>query len=375
MPIELSIRTITDFLSVSISLFLALHFLTQKSGNRKANIFIGLFFIQLGLSVLFVQLERPEFENLWSNLLWLPILSPFLQIPLLLFYANSLTLGKKPKDNLWILIPGGLEFIIRTIFLFLEFDYPLYKNSFFQDFIFYTNFFSLAFNIWLLDWILIIIKEHNKNILTYFSSIDNKTLNWLKNITLIMLGFHIIWLIDDSGQLLFEGNIISMFIADFSDYATFLTVCWIGLQGLKQPNIYISENNEIPDIETTSIKQDDQLLIEEKDIYNQLLGLLKNEKLYCNIELTLRNLSDSLKTKEKILSRAINMESGTNFYQLINKYRVQHFKYLLDNNTHPNLSLLGLAQESGFKSKSTFYDAFKKIEGITPKQYEVMLTK
>ena len=70
-----------------------------------------------------------------------------------------------------------------------------------------------------------------------------------------------------------------------------------------------------------------------------------------------------------------NSRSKLNYFlnQLINNLRVNEFKMLIQSPKANQLSLLGLANEAGFSSKSTFYAAFKKLEGMTPKQYESSL--
>jgi len=71
------------------------------------------------------------------------------------------------------------------------------------------------------------------------------------------------------------------------------------------------------------------------------------------------------------LSTIINQEAKTNFYNYINQFRVKEFKRLLQTPKAQQYSILGLAKEAGFNSKSTFYAAFKGIEGMAPKEYQL----
>jgi AraC-like DNA-binding protein len=59
----------------------------------------------------------------------------------------------------------------------------------------------------------------------------------------------------------------------------------------------------------------------------------------------------------------------TSFYDLINRYRVAKAQELLRSPTAAHLNLLGVAMESGFKSKSVFNEVFKKNTGLTPSQF------
>ena len=68
--------------------------------------------------------------------------------------------------------------------------------------------------------------------------------------------------------------------------------------------------------------------------------------------------------------RPINEQLGKNFYDFINAYRVEAFKAKLQDPKFAAYSILGVALESGFKSKSSFNAIFKKVTGMTPSQYK-----
>lgn len=99
-----------------------------------------------------------------------------------------------------------------------------------------------------------------------------------------------------------------------------------------------------------------------------LLQLEKNE-LYLNPELSLRELAEAANSTEKKVSYLINQSLKTNFYELINKYRVERFKKDVTDPENEKLSLVGLALNCGFPSKSSFYRAFKNNVGVSPSAY------
>ncbi|MEO1714227.1 MAG: helix-turn-helix domain-containing protein, partial [Bacteroidota bacterium] len=70
------------------------------------------------------------------------------------------------------------------------------------------------------------------------------------------------------------------------------------------------------------------------------------------------------------VSQAINQGLDCSFIDFVNQYRVQAFKERVEKGEASHLSLLGLALESGFNSKSTFNRVFKKLEGISPSEYQ-----
>ena len=97
-----------------------------------------------------------------------------------------------------------------------------------------------------------------------------------------------------------------------------------------------------------------------------LTSLLENEKLYLNTDLSLKSLAEHIAIHPNKLSWLLNKHIGKNFNDYINTYRVEDFKTKAQDPVHKHLTLLGLAFESGFNSKSVFNAFFKKMEGISP---------
>jgi AraC-like DNA-binding protein len=111
----------------------------------------------------------------------------------------------------------------------------------------------------------------------------------------------------------------------------------------------------------------------KSDQITSLIGRLEiyiseNEP-YVNPLLTLDELSAALETNSKYLSQAINEHYGMNFYTLINELRINKAKAMLAAADHKTFSMSGIAQSSGFNSKSAFNAAFKKFTGMTPTQF------
>ena len=113
----------------------------------------------------------------------------------------------------------------------------------------------------------------------------------------------------------------------------------------------------------------------DQTVFESIQKKINEGKHYLDSSLTLSELSDLLEIRDKELSRIINLCSDDSFYGFINKLRIEHFKFILIEQGHTHLSILGMAMESGFKNKSTFYAAFRKVEGMTPREYELALTK
>ena len=102
------------------------------------------------------------------------------------------------------------------------------------------------------------------------------------------------------------------------------------------------------------------------DIAKALEEQLVTQKPYLNPDLTLRDLSKIVQTTDKKLSVYLNQHLNTSFYDFINLKRINEFKRRSEHGDIENYSVVGLALECGFKSKSSFYRSFKKHLSTTP---------
>ncbi len=108
---------------------------------------------------------------------------------------------------------------------------------------------------------------------------------------------------------------------------------------------------------------------ESEKYYTILEKYMTQEKPYLQGNLTLRQLAEMIDLHPNYLSELLNEKIGKNFSEYINYFRVETFKELAQQPKNAHLSLLGLAYESGFNSKTAFNTFFKKETGMTPKQY------
>jgi TolB-like protein/AraC-like DNA-binding protein/Tfp pilus assembly protein PilF len=97
--------------------------------------------------------------------------------------------------------------------------------------------------------------------------------------------------------------------------------------------------------------------------------LLMDEANVTDQSLSLRSLAGAVHLHPNKLSWLLNRHLGKNFNELINQYRLEIFKKKAMDPANRHLTLLGLAYESGFNSKSVFNDYFKKSTGLTPKAW------
>jgi len=100
-----------------------------------------------------------------------------------------------------------------------------------------------------------------------------------------------------------------------------------------------------------------------------LTQFITEEEPFLIPNLSLRSLADLVEIHPNKLSWVLNERVGKNFNEFINHYRIEYFKQLALDPKNNHISLLGLAYESGFNSKTVFNTYFKKEVGLTPKEF------
>ncbi|MEM6343830.1 MAG: AraC family transcriptional regulator [Bacteroidota bacterium] len=102
----------------------------------------------------------------------------------------------------------------------------------------------------------------------------------------------------------------------------------------------------------------------------QLLKYMKEQAPYRSQTLTLNELADGLKINSKYLSQVINELHGLNFMDFINGYRIREAQDMLVSPRFQHYTIMAIANEVGFRSRSAFYSAFKKVAGQTPTEFK-----
>jgi AraC-like DNA-binding protein len=110
-------------------------------------------------------------------------------------------------------------------------------------------------------------------------------------------------------------------------------------------------------------------LKKSKQLYDDLIALIKKRKLYLEPDLDLGKLAHLLNSNERYISEAINKIGGKNLNQLINDFRLDSILKEIHELKFDAINLNELSTKNGFNSRTTFYRAFKEKLGMSPKQY------
>ena len=96
---------------------------------------------------------------------------------------------------------------------------------------------------------------------------------------------------------------------------------------------------------------------------------------YQDTELSLRSLAERLDLNPNELSRIVNTALGKSFNDFINEYRIREVIRKMQDPAHDRITLIGIALDAGFNSKSTFNRVFREMTGKTPAEYKSRLEK
>ena len=108
----------------------------------------------------------------------------------------------------------------------------------------------------------------------------------------------------------------------------------------------------------------------EEDLYQNVLYQLEERKIYLMPDLSLIKFSQIVGTNTSYLSKVVNHRFGINFRKLINTYRIGYATQLLKERKNETTKTLDeIIRQSGYTSRSVFYDAFYRVAGKTPQQY------
>jgi len=172
-----------------------------------------------------------------------------------------------------------------------------------------------------------------------------------------------LWILNVLNQSIFSTSL--SFINYDSVWATIsISIYVVGYFSLKQPELF-----RLPYEAPRKLKKERLSKAEIDTLREGIDRLMKNEKLFLQSDLTMKDLADRLQTSTNNISWLLNTVYNVNFYDFINNHRVQEFVKRVEEKAHIQRTILGLSKDVGFKSKSTFYKSFKLSMQVTPSTY------
>ena len=226
---------------------------------------------------------------------------------------------------------------------------------------------------------LVVFKRYSAKIQNIYSSLDKVNLYWLRFFTYTAMFVWSIVLVESlltiSGVDTHRYFLVVPLLTSIFVYAT-------GYIGLFKTEIFeqaeVRKNlRQAHEIEArrsflqNEKKYEKSGLSEEKasEMLKKLQQFMSEDKPYLNSDLTLNDLSEKLEISSHNLSEILNTQLNQNFFDFVNQYRIDEVKKNLADQKMDHLTLLSIAFDAGFNSKSGFNAIFKRYTNLTPSQY------
>jgi len=356
------------FLVLGLSFGILLMVLNKRQKHR--SLFLGVFVILFALTNTSDTLFEFNILSLYPKLEYLPFNFYWLLYPVFYVYVRD-TSSFSGKKSYWILFPGLVEICMNSVILcFNENSVVKISDSLWYDF---YNLLGVVFSLVVVYKTFSLVNKHLKVLKEQYTSFEYKELKWVKYFTIAILIYFGTAFINIVVLLVISSkNIDNLIVVLDGIYflLNFVLLFWVVIKGFLQQYV----PSLIKDESSKQIKSNRKDLILSDDETNESIELLKqlvNEnQLYKNVDLTIVDVSEKMNIHPKKLSTLLNSAIGQNFNQFINNYRILDAKELLIHNTKNNLTIEGIAMEVGFKSKSSFYTAFKKTTNMTPVNFK-----
>lgn len=360
-------------------LILVLLVLINPNGwNKKGNLFLGLFMFSV-----FVQLvdELLIKQGLYESLPYLGVipilfllsmhvflflgilfyiipnrkfqLSDVKYFNLVLVFVIAICIYSLITENLDVLdrdIETGPVAIIYAVFLLLFlFQLPLY---------WYWNFASL--------------KRHKLYSKEYSAAEADVDLTWLRNynyLYLLMIVMFVFTNLIHTEWMLILANLVYLFGAFLIAYHSVRQKEVFPEDAIEKEDIrsFLHQKTN-PESKSLDAEQENSEVLTLHKV--QLLELMEEEQPYLDNEINLSKLSHMLDVSTHQLSATLNNAIGMNFSNFVNSYRIEEAKKLLLDGQKQHYTMLQVAYEAGYNSKTVFNTHFKRTIGVSPTAYK-----
>ncbi len=369
----------------SILLIIAIRSLQDY--NRQANrwLVISLAFMAIMILIRVVMAYR-DVAQIYTKLLFLPDFVWFLYAPLFYFYIQKLLFKSSKLSTRWWVhfVPALLQLMIYLPYFFVESKILQYKfvNQDVDLQLIYKVLGLLAWVFNLYYWIICrrLISSYRKLYANQASSEQN--IQYLSAVLFIQAVCLALWLF--TIVMYVVGYFFQINIAEIIPQSTdtiwliFSTIPYfLGYFAIQQPEIFKLHETILP-TEPQNITSVHESIAETKEtepdeslhVYKeQIDSFMEKQRPYANAGLTINELANGLKMQPHLLSKVINEVYGKNFFDFINEHRIEEFKKKFEDPRNKQYTLLTIAFEVGFNSKTAFNRAFKKMTQQTPREY------
>jgi AraC-like DNA-binding protein len=339
--------------------------------KKKSHAYLALFIFSFSLNNLYYFSYDVGLLQKYPLLFFLPftwgLLLPF---ALLYFVEYLVNPGFKPskKVTFWLVLPFAIHILIEVasgVIFLVDRKWLVEHISIYNTVLEISELVNIVLAIVILVFVLYKINRYQFDLKNNYAALTNKTLVWLRTLIIALLVLWALWSI----PYLYEIFIGSSSQAHHYPLWIGMTIViyWIGYSTYTKGEVFEVAAFAQP-VEPS--KTDSTLSEKTEEHHQKLMDTMKNLKPYLNPDLNLEMLAANVDVSAGYLSQIINKKEKVNFYDFVNRYRVEEAKNIIRNPKFRHYSLLAIGQEAGFNSKTTFNAAFKRYAGATPSQFK-----
>ena len=365
---------ILTYAGIALGPFVVMLLNSKGATRSRANLFLSILLISFSFSIGHTFFAEAVIGHLTTEVYSVGDPTFFLIAPLLWLYARELT-----AERIELSVRLSLHFIPFVSIILLS----LTLRSIAPDYVF-MQFLDHHHKIIIVGfWLILVIQfsayqlfmrgkwtRYRDFIQQEVSNKEGVDLSWVRFFMIVFLLINVFFLFSlfaaihlDSEEWLPKATALIFSLSVFA----------LGYKGMMQKEIL--PKGEVQQNYADTSKPTDTIIKPDQDLINKLLSHMEEKKSFLDPELTLTGLAKELEISRNQLSYLINEGIGDNFYNFVNKYRVEQVKKFIIDPSMKNFNMLGLALEAGFKSKSTFNLIFKRFTGLTPTEYAKNLSK
>jgi AraC-like DNA-binding protein len=364
MPGSLNLLIVFCFLGVGQALLLAVVLLTIRRGNLTANRLLAALSVTISILVGATILNRTHYFLIYPHLTRVNHPFDFLGGPLLFLYIRAiLTRSKLNKKDLLHFVPAILVAIFLIPYYLQSREYKLASLSSVDWYYARSALVITQFLIYLVLIVVMLVRylrTAKKEPGTYEKAV-------LLQIRFLVISFIALWLV---GILRYTLDVISpshmsqtVLILPLGVTIIVYVLAYLGLTTSE-----VLTGRDDPHIAKKYEKS--TLTPERAEQYlRRLQNAMEREKLYTDGTLTLQKLATKLSIPVQHLSQVVNEHLQQNILDFINAHRVEEAKRRLVDPDRKHLSIIAIAEDVGFNSKSSFNAVFKKHTNLTPSEF------
>ncbi|WP_336962950.1 helix-turn-helix domain-containing protein [Chryseobacterium contaminans] len=336
-----------------------------KQKKKTQDFLLAIWFLIIGIHLVIFILFRSGGYLKYPGFIGYEMLLPFIHGPMLYLYILSLT-GRNLMKKDWILnwLPVLMIYLILFQFLMLSPQNRIlvYQNKG-KGYEVLSNILKILMNLSGILYVslsLLAVRKYKRKISDEYSNTEKINLNWSYY---LITGIALIWI----AVILRNDILIFSMVVLFILVAAYFGISRVGILDLPvDTSRTVEKEGENEFVKYHKSSPGDDVI---QAVYEKLIARMTQEKLYKDPELNLNYVAQLLDVHPNVLSQTINSVENKNFYDYINRQRIEEFKRIASLPENQKYTILSLAFESGFNSKTSFNRNFKKYMNCSPREF------